>query len=108
MANRDDGYVVDDKRPFMKNGKRVGTMVFLRNQSTQAQKVRVYLNPYGKARKYALENKDKRHYTNLGVPKEEKPFSREAQAYRSGYIDALKDERAVWKAKKKGPKNRPK
>lgn len=103
MAKKDDGYVVEDTLPIVKNGKRVGTRVFFRNKLTQAQKTRVYLNPYGKAQKYALEIKDKRHYTNAGTPKADKPWSREAQSYRSGYLDARKDEAAAWKAKKNRP-----
>lgn len=103
MARKDDGFVVEDKRPVLKNGKRVGTRVFFRNKSTDEYRTRVYLNPYGKAQKYALEIKDKRHYTNGGTPKDNKPWSKEAQAYRSGYLDARKDASAAWNSRNNRP-----
>ena len=63
------------------------------------------LNPSGKAAKYFVENQRGKLYTNAGELKKDKDnkpltLTKEQKAYRSGYLDAQKDNAKAYKAKK--------
>ncbi len=60
---------------------------------------RTFLNPHGKGVKYAAELRENRRVTNdMQVIKQEGLTDTQA-AYRSGYLDAQKDQAAIWKKK---------
>lgn len=66
----------------------------------------VLLNPAEKGRKYAFEMKNNVRVTNGGKPKtnkygEPRKLSKQARAYRAGYIQARKDNAKCFKAKNK-------
>ena len=69
----------------------------------------VLLNPSEKGKKYAIEMKNKIHLTNNGEVKlnkygQPRTLSKEAKAYRAGYLQARKDNAKCYNAqqKKKG------
>ena len=63
------------------------------------------LNPSEKAGKFAAELRTGMRYTNNGDYKPDKNgeigLSKEARAYRSGYLDARKDSANAWKHSQK-------
>ena len=63
------------------------------------------LNPAEKARKFARELKDNLRETNDGRVKTDKHgnafLSKEARAYRAGYLDSRRDGAKAWKHNKK-------
>lgn len=66
----------------------------------------VLLNPYEKGKKYAIELRHDKKITNGGVRKKNKSgnyvkLSKQARAYRSGYLQARKDNANCFKARKK-------
>ncbi len=81
-----------------KNGGKVksGTIVTFNDGSTKT-----LLTPAGKGEKYASELRDGVRYTNNGEVKKN-GLTKQGRAYRSGYLDAQKDARSAYNAKKKG------
>ena len=60
---------------------------------------RTFLNPHGKGVKYARELKRKCRFTNDMTVVKQKGLTNTQAAYRSGYLDAQKDQAAIWKKK---------
>ena len=87
-----------------RKGERVKAGVTLvREDGTEA----TLLNPSAKAAKYAKELKTGERFTNSGEQKKDengnalKLTKKEQRAYRSGYLDAQKDNAKVYNAKNK-------
>lgn len=87
-----------------KKGERVKAGVTLvREDNTEV----TLLNPSAKAAKYAKELKTGERFTNSGEQKKDdngnvmKLTKKEQRAYRSGYLDAQKDNAKVYNAKNK-------
>lgn len=72
---------------------------------TKRGKFITLLNPSEKAEKYASELRTGMRYTNDGAYKPDKNgeigLSKEGRAYRSGYLDARKDNARAYKHNKK-------
>ena len=78
------------------------------NQKTGT--VSYLLNPARKSSKYEYELKTNKRFTNNGLPKinaktgKQMTLNKNQRSYRSGYLDARKDNSNCYKAKKNGKK----
>lgn len=109
MANKKSKFVVVGKRGRKSpDGTKLGTTVTLADKTSGETHTKTLLNPHGKGRKYAKELREGIGYTNDGQIKKDdagkvRKLTKQQRAYRSGYLDARKDDAKAWKAKNNRP-----
>lgn len=93
--------VVSSKTVRGRDGKKAGSVLSFDDGSK-----RTVLNPHGKGRKYAAELRSKSRMTNDGEVKRDKSgkpmtLSKAQRSFRSGYLQAQKDNAKAYKTKTK-------